>query len=129
MEIAKSYMEGMAYVWLYCFNINHPSTDCELFSIELCKRFSNCNEEVEKNLEKDFEIKSDNITLKDEEDAIKEEEVEAPIFIQLSTMSVIASPSTPLSITATDTSFSATLLFLIGDISQSRTSFALLTHL
>ncbi|KAL2533066.1 hypothetical protein Adt_06417 [Abeliophyllum distichum] len=73
MEIVKSYMEGMAYV-------------CE---------------EVEKTLEEDFEIRYDNIILKDEEDAIKEKEIEAPIFIQQPTMSAIAFSSMPQSITAT----------------------------
>ncbi|KAL2498504.1 hypothetical protein Adt_24054 [Abeliophyllum distichum] len=73
-------MEGMAYVWFYCCNINHPFADWELFSTKLCKRFSNCNEEVENTLGEDFEIRFDNIILKDEEDAAKEEEIEAQIF-------------------------------------------------
>ncbi|KAL2547865.1 Uncharacterized protein Fot_09395 [Forsythia ovata] len=66
---------------------------------ELYKRFSNCNEKVEKTLEKGFEIRSDAIILMDMEDAAKEEEIEAQILIQQPTMSAIASLSTPLSIT------------------------------
>ncbi|KAL2524566.1 Uncharacterized protein Adt_09620 [Abeliophyllum distichum] len=100
----------------------------ELFSTELCKRFSNCNEEVEKILEEGFEIRSNNIILEDEEDAAKEEEIEVQIFIQQPTISAIASPSMPLSITATATSFATALLFCISDISQSQTSLALLTY-